>query len=136
MNGNGVGATTLAYLRGEKDLVQERDRFAQAREQLQSSVQPFGLSASQNRRLERFWQVASLQHENSRMSLTEMSRKLKVPISSLFDTLKEVEKHFHFTIKPKESERDAALQKSTPLNFAYQLTIDTNERKAEKHLKR
>jgi len=46
----------------------------------------------------RFWQVASLLQENSRMSLTEMSRKLKVPISSLFDTLKEVEKHFHFTI--------------------------------------
>lgn len=35
----GVGATTLAYLRGEKDLLQEQARFAQARKQLQSSVQ-------------------------------------------------------------------------------------------------
>jgi hypothetical protein len=131
MNGNGVGATTLAYLRGETDLVQERDRFAQAREQLQSSVQPFGLSASQNRRLERFWQVASLLQENSRMSLTEMSRKLKVPISSLFDTLKEVEKHFHFTIVLKESERDASPRDSLPPEFACQVAIDTTSKEAE-----
>ena len=131
MNGNTVGATTLAYLRGEKDLVQERDRFAQAREQLQSSVQPFGLSASQNRRLERFWQVASLLQENSRMSLTEMSRKLKVPISSLFDTLKEVEKHFHFTIVPKEREKEVTATAPSPFEFTYQIIIDPAEKEAE-----
>ena len=56
------------------------------------------------------------------MSLTEMSRKLKVPISSLFDTFKEVEKHFHFTIVPKEGE--AAATVSSPFEFAYQITID------------
>jgi hypothetical protein len=134
MNGNGVGAATLAYLRGEKDLVQERERFAQARKQLQS-CQPFGLSGPQNRRVERFWQVASLLHENSRMSLTEMSGKLKIPVSTLFDTLKEVEKHFLFTIVPKESEKDASARDSTPLEFAYQVTIDSSETEAENSIK-
>jgi hypothetical protein len=33
MNGKGVGATTLAYLRGEKDLLQERERFAQVKKE-------------------------------------------------------------------------------------------------------
>ena len=119
MNGNTVGATTLAYLRGEKNLVQHRQRFAQARKQLQSSVQPFGLSASQNRRLERFWQVASLLHENSRMSLTEISKKLKIPVATVFDTLKEVEKHFNFTIVPKE--RRASATASSPLSLPTKL---------------
>jgi hypothetical protein len=131
MNGN--GATTLAYLRGEKDLLQERERFEQPRKQLQRTDQPYGLSKAQNRRRERFWQVASLLHENSRMSLTEMSRKLKVPISSLFDTLKEVEKHFHFTIVPKEGEASATA--SSPLEFTYQITIDPGEKRAENGLK-
>jgi hypothetical protein len=127
MNGNGVGATTLAYLRGEKDLVQERDRFAQARKQLQSSVHPFGLSASQNRRLERFWQVASLLQENSRMSITEISKNLKIPVATVFDTLKEVEKHFHFTILPKETDKNASGKPSSALEFGYQVSIDTSE---------
>jgi len=133
MNGNGNGATTLAYLRGEKDLLQERERFEQPRKQLQRTDQPYGLSKAQNRRIERFWQVASLLHENSRMSLTEMSRKLKVPISSLFDTLKEVEKHFHFTIVPKEKEASATAL--SPLKFTYQIAIDPGEKKAENTLK-
>ena len=135
MNGNGNGATTLAYLRGEKDFLQERERFEQAKKQLQRQDQPYGLSKAQRRRIERFWQVASLLHENSRMSLTEMSRKLKTPVTTLFDTLKEVEKHFHFTIVPKESQRDTALQNGTPLDFAYQLTINPGETKAENTLK-
>jgi hypothetical protein len=126
MKRNRNGAITLAYLRGGIDAVRERERFEQARKQLQSSVQPFGLSASQNRRLERFWQVASLLHENSRMSLTEMSGKLKIPVSTLFDTLKEVEKHFHFTILPKETDKNASGKTSSALEFGYQVSIDTS----------
>jgi hypothetical protein len=61
--------------------------------------------------------VASLLHENSGMSLTEMSRKLKVPISSLFDTIKEVEKDFLFTIVLKESERAAPPETAFPLSL-------------------
>ena len=117
MNGN--GATTLAYLRGEKDLLQERERLEQAKKQLQSQDQPYGLSRAQRRRIKRFWQVASLLQENSRMSLTEMSRKLKVPISSLFDTLKEVEKHFHFTIVPRGKETQG--QPPPPLSLPTRL---------------
>jgi hypothetical protein len=44
MNGNVVGARTLAYLRGENDLFQEKERFEQARKQIQDSgfkVDPF-----------------------------------------------------------------------------------------------
>jgi hypothetical protein len=69
------------------------------------------------------------------MSLTEMSRKLKVPISSLFDTLKEVEKHFHFTIVPKEREDEASGTAHSPLEVTYQITIDPSEREAENSLK-
>jgi len=119
MKRNRNGAITLAYLRGEIDAVRERERFVQTRKQLQSSVQAFGLSASQNRRLERFWQVASLLHENSRMSLTEMSGKLKIPVATLFDTLKEVEKHFHFTIVLKEKEKVVSVRDAMTFGFAY-----------------
>ena len=133
MNGNGNGATTLAYLRGEKDFLQERERFEQAKSQLQRQDQPYGLSKAQRRRIERFWQVASLLHENSRMSLTEMSRKLKTPVTTLFDTLKEVEKHFHFTIVPREKEASATVL--SPLKFTYQITIDSGEKVTENTLK-
>ena len=131
MNENGNGATTLAYLRGEKDLLQERERFEQAKKQLQSSGPAFLLHEGQKRRLERFWKVASLLQENSRMSLTEMSRKLRVPIATLFETLKEVEKHFQFTIVPREREKEALATAPSLLELGYQLTIETSPKEAE-----
>jgi hypothetical protein len=127
MNGNGVGARTLAYLRGETDMVQEQERIAQVKKQFQGSSLAFWLSGAQKRRMERFWKVASLLQENSRMSLTEMSRKLKVSVSTLFDTLKDLEKFFHFTIVLKENEWDAPTRDSIPVEFAYQVTIDTGQ---------
>jgi hypothetical protein len=127
MNGNGVGATTLAYLRGEKDLLQERDELGQIRKQLQNQAMGIGLSEAQKRKVERFWKVASLLQENSRMSITEMSKRLKYPISTLFDILKEVEKHFHFTIVLKDGEKDASGTASSPLEFGYQITMDASE---------
>jgi hypothetical protein len=125
MNGNTVGVKTLAYLRGEKDLFQERERLAQARKQSQVSGLAFWLSNAQNRRTERFWKVASLLQENSRMSLTEISKQLKVPVSTLFDTLKELEKFFHFTIALKDGilPRDTM---ATQFQFAYQVSIEGN----------
>jgi len=125
MNENTVGARTLAYLRGEKDLLQGKDQFSRVRKQVQGSGLPFGLSRAQKRRVERFWQAASLLHENSRMSLTEMSRKLKLPVSTLFETLKEVEKYFLFTIVLKEE--DATGTDSSLFELAYQVTIDTTQ---------
>jgi hypothetical protein len=51
------------------------------------------------------------------MSLTEMPKKRKTPVTTLFDTLKEVEKHFHCTIVPKEKEASATAP--SPIEFAY-----------------
>jgi len=74
--------------------------------------------------MERFWQVASLLQENSRLSLTEMSRKLNLPITSAFDTLKDVQKLFHFTIVLKEREKDMSAENSLPGEPAYQVSVE------------
>ena len=131
MNGNGIGATTLAYLRGEKDLFQERERFAEVKKRLEEKGVGIGLSVAQKRRMERFWKVATLLHENSRMSLTEMSRKAKVPVSTLFDTLKEVEKYFRFTIVSRESEREVSARAPLTFNFGYQVSMDASAKEVE-----
>ena len=129
MNEN--GARTLAYLRGETDLLREREQLVLAREKSPNPALVFCLTDAQNRRAKRFWQVVSLLHENSRMSLVEMSKKLKIPVSTLFDTLKEVEKHFDFTIVLKESEKDASVTDPVTAGFAYQGSRDTSEKEAE-----
>ena len=115
-------ATTQAYLRGTKDLFEEG-------EQLEEKPVVLGLSEAQNRRVKRFWKVASLLQTNSRMSLTQMAKKLKIPVSTAFDTLKEVEKHFHFTIVLKKKEKDVPGTDSTPLEFGYNVIIDTGAEK-------
>jgi hypothetical protein len=61
------------------------------------------------------------------MSLTEMSRRLKLPVSTLFDTLNEVEKYFLFTIVLKDKEKDAKATDPSPFELAYQMTIDTTQ---------
>ncbi|MCJ7493887.1 MAG: hypothetical protein MUP68_06550 [Deltaproteobacteria bacterium] len=99
---NEIGARTLAYLRGEKDLFQERERVAQVRRQLGASGLAFWMSETQRRKVTRFWQVVSLLQEDSRMALWEMSKRLNIPVSTLFDTQKEVQKYFHFTIVLKD----------------------------------
>ena len=106
---NAVGERTLEYLRGEKDLLEERKRLEDVRKKVEDSNLSYWLTGKSKRRVERFWQVVSLLQEDSRMSIMEMSRKLKVPVSTLFDTLQEVEKVFHFTIvlkKPHARNRD------------------------------
>ena len=127
MNGSGVGATTLAYLRGEKDLLQERERLEQAKKQLQSSGLAFWLSGAQKRRIERFWQVALLLQQNSRMSMSKMARKLKVPVSTVFDTLKDLEEFFHFTIVLKDREKDSPRTNPSPPEFTYEVSMDTGQ---------
>ena len=107
MNGN--GARTLAYLRGETDVLREREQVLLAKKKSPNPALVFCLTEAQNRRMKRFWQVVSLLHENSRMSLVEMSKKLKIPVSTLFDTLKEVEKHFDFTIVLKDAMENGAI---------------------------
>jgi hypothetical protein len=127
MNGNEVGARTLAYLRGEKDLFQERERFAQVKKQFHDSGLPSWLSDAQKRKAERFWKIASLLQENSRMSLTDISKELKIPISTVFDTFEELKKTFLFTIILKESEKDGQSRNPTAFEFAFQTSSTAEE---------
>jgi predicted transcriptional regulator len=85
------------------------------------------ITARNKRRVEGFWRVVSLLQENSRMSPVEMSGKFKIPVSTLFDTLKEVEKVFHFTIVLKDSERIVSPRDTIPVEFDYQFLIATGE---------
>jgi hypothetical protein len=133
MNGNIVGSR-LAYLRGEKDLLEERKRFAEVKKKADSLNLPYWLTGINKRRMERFWQVVSLLQENSRMTLTEMSGKLKIPVSTLFDTIKEVEKVFHFTIVLKNSERNVSLRDTIPIEFAYEVSIDSSEENTQPYI--
>jgi hypothetical protein len=129
MNGNAVGDRTLGYLRGERDLFEERKRLAEAKKKVEDSNLSYWLTGANKRRVERFWKIVSLLQENSRMSLMEMSRQLKIPVSTLFDTLKEVEKSFHFTIVLKDSEKNVSVGDTIPAKFAYEVSIDTDAEK-------
>jgi len=51
----------------------------------------------------------------------EMSKKLKIPVSTLFDTLKEVEKTFKFTIVLKDKERKVYPGNNTPFGCEYKV---------------
>jgi len=106
------------------DLGKERQRFERLRKEVRASASVIDVSERQKRKMERFWKVASLLQENSRMSLTEISKKLNVPITSVFDTLKQVQKLCHFTIVLKESKKDASARDPLPDEFAYQVSIE------------
>jgi len=98
------------------------------RKQFQGTGLSSWLSDAQKRKAEQFWKIASLLQEISRKSLVEMSSRLKFPISTLYDTLKEVGKLFLFTKEPKGTDKDARATGPSPLDFAYQVTMDTSEK--------
>jgi len=104
---NAVGARTLEYLRGERDLFEERKRLAEVKKNVEAANLSYWLTGVNKRRVERFWKVVSLLQENSRMTLVEMSKRLQIPVSTVFDTLKAVEKHFQFTIVLRDNRSDA-----------------------------
>jgi len=106
MNRNVVGAKTLAYFRGERDLVIEREKLVHLRKLLNESKLVDWIYGKHSHRLTKFWDVVFLLQQNSRMGLTEMSRKTRIPVSTLYDTLKHVEKFFHFTIVLKQGEQE------------------------------
>ena len=85
------------------------------------------ITARNKRRVEGFWRVVSLLQENFRMSPVEMSGKLKIPVSTLFDTLKEVEKVFHFIIVLKDSERNVSPRDTIPVEFNYPFLMAAGE---------
>jgi predicted transcriptional regulator len=86
-------------------LLEEREKLAEIKKKIEDLNLSCRLTGINEKRMERFWKVVSLLQENSRMSLMEMSKKLKIPVSTLFDTLKEVEKIFKLTIVLKDKER-------------------------------
>ncbi len=114
---NEVGTKTLEYLRTEKDLLQDREQLAEAKKKFEDLNLAYWLTGINEKRMERFWKVVSLLQENSRMSLCEMSRKLKIPVSTLYDMIKEVEKIFKFTIVLKDKERNDLLGDKTSVEF-------------------
>jgi len=126
MNTNAVGARTLAYLRGDKDLFVEREQLGKTRKLFKKSALGHWLCNNTERKVQRFWEVVSLLEGNSRMSLTEMSRRLRVPVSTLFDLLKEVEKFFCFTIALKDEEKKALTPR---FKFCYEFVENSAEAK-------
>jgi len=121
---NEVGARTLEYLRGKRDLFEERKRVAELKKKVEDSNLSCWLTGASKRRVERFWKVVSLLQENSRMSLMEMSRRLKIPISTMFETVKEVEKSFQFTIILKDNKRNVLLRDTSPVEGTCQASLD------------
>ena len=114
---NAVGERMLGYLRGEKDLFEERKKVAEMKKKIEASNLTYWLTGASKRRVERFWKVVSLLQENSRMTLTEMSKRLKIPVSTLFDTLKEVEKYFQFTIVLRDNKSDISIRNTIAYEF-------------------
>ena len=112
MNTSTNGAKTLAYMRGERDIFEERKKIRELRKMLKNLGLAYWLTNEDKPRAQRFWKVVSLLEENSRMPLTTMSKKLNVPVATLFDTLKIIEKLFRFTIVIKESEWRALVRNS------------------------
>ena len=56
------------------------------------------------------------------MSLCQMSRRLNIPVSSLYDLLKVVRKFFDFTLVLKESAKSSLVCSTPPsYEFAYQI---------------
>ena len=127
---NAVGERTLEYLRGERDLFEERKRLAEVKKKVESSDLSYWLAGANKRRVERFWQVVALLQENSRMTLTEMSKRLNAPVSTLFETLKQVEKLFDFTIVLKGNDKNATLSGTIPVQSTYQFLIDVDDENA------
>ena len=126
---NGVGAKTLGYLRGERDLFEERKRLVELKEKVETSKLPYWLTGANKHRVKRFWRVVSLLQGNSRMTLVEMSKRLNIPVSTLFDTIKQVGRTFQFTIVLKDSERNVLLRGTIPVEFAHEVSVDMNPEK-------
>ena len=130
MNGNVVGAKTLAYMRGERDVLVEKQRLVELRKQFNGSGLKYWLSDPEKPQVRKFWKLVSLLEENSRMTLTEMSRRANIPISTIFDMVKEVGKYFRFTIVLRDNERNIlAGNMSASLEFSHEFTPGLEEGK-------
>ena len=59
-----------------------------------------------------------------------MSKRLEIPVSTLFETLKQVEKIFDFTIVLKDSDKNVTLSGTIPVESAYQVLVDMEDENA------
>ena len=109
-------------------MLEERKRLGEVKKNVEALNLSYWTTGMSKRRVERFWKVVSLLQENSRISLVEMSKKLKVPVSTLFDTLKEVEKIFRFTIVLKDNDKNVSLSDTVPVEFSCQGLRDGGEK--------
>jgi len=99
------GEKSLAYLRGDASVFEEREKAAEPRKGL-----GYWVFCPNDRRRRIFWGMVQLLATNSRMRLTKMSQRLGVPISTVFDMLRHVEEVFSFTLALKSDEKHALKQ--------------------------
>lgn len=120
VNGDSVGAKTLAHLRGGTDLETERKRLKEARKTLKSRLVHWLERGLDEHRKKVFWKMVDLLQEDSRMKLTKMSKEMGVPISTLHQYLNEIRKHFCFTVALKKEDELALNEMVTPCSeFCY-----------------
>ena len=62
------------------------------------TVSPF-LSAPSRRKLHKAQAIITLLKEDSRMQLTEMAKRTKWPIATIYEYIKEIRRHYNFTIE-------------------------------------
>ena len=93
---NEIGARTLGYLRGEIEFARQHKEFSH-------SVVFVGSRMNIGKKI-----VEALL-EDSRMTLTEISKRTGIPISTVFDNLSRVREQFHFTIVPKTLRVDSSI---------------------------
>lgn len=91
-----VGARMLGYLRG--NVVFERKQ----RERSHSIV-------FVGARIGNVKKIVELLLEDSRMTLTEISKRTGIPIATIFDNLPRIREQFNFTIVPKSLQVDESI---------------------------
>jgi len=120
----------LAYMKGERDVLVEKQRLVELRRQFNGSGLKYWLSNPEKPQVRKFWKLVSLLEENSRMTMTKMSRRANIPISTIFDMVKEVGKYFRFTIVLRDNEKNIlAGNGSASLEFSHEFTPDLEEEK-------
>jgi len=85
---NKVGARMLNYLRGSVE-------FERKQRERSHSIVFVGS------RMKIIKQIVEALLEDSRMTLTEISKRTGIPIATVFDNLSRIKDQFHFTIVPK-----------------------------------
>ena len=87
------GARSLAYLRGELEFMRKQKEFTH-------SLVFIGEKMNTVRR------IVEILFEDSRMPLTEISKRTGIPVSTVYDNIRRLREQFRFTIVPKSIATD------------------------------